>query len=293
MTTVHVSKGQGLTQALKSYAMNNGYDVSGIKKQDWLNTIDRLEHIQKSREENRISILETEKNPDINQVMDYALYELPDIYTEVKTNKPYGNMRVYEGDIEFTDAELHSLLNSMGLETKSEAYENWTISVVNNYENGDVGCGNFQLKSDSSHDAESYNKDLADFADEYIKNYDNNGDGEISFDEFMAFETKQTTENIENIDQEVFNEVKNLLKPVFTHLNVDTESSKDTIDKKEVMNFMLSMDALDDDKNYTADGYIQPATFSLMNALLADDGVNGKKISNFLSENYNTYRNQF
>lgn len=50
MVSIQVSKGQGLTQALQTYAKNNGYDVSGIDKKDWENTIFKLEKIQDSRE---------------------------------------------------------------------------------------------------------------------------------------------------------------------------------------------------------------------------------------------------
>lgn len=45
MVSIQVSKGQGLTQALQTYAKNNGYDVSGIDKKDWENTIFKLEKI--------------------------------------------------------------------------------------------------------------------------------------------------------------------------------------------------------------------------------------------------------
>ena len=66
MVSIQVSKGQGLTQALQTYAKNNGYDISGIDKKDWENTIFKLEKIQDSREKNN----ETS------------------IYTKVETTKP-------------------------------------------------------------------------------------------------------------------------------------------------------------------------------------------------------------
>jgi len=266
MVSIHVSKGQGLTQALKTYAEAKGYDVSGIQKQNWTDTISKLEYIQKSRKDNNQN----------------------SIYTEVKTNKAYGDKLVHEGDIEFSDAEVQSLFTTMGLETKSSAYENWTVAVAKDAQNEH---GDFQLKSDNSHDETSYNQDLAAFSEEYIKNYDENKDGVISYDEFEKFELAQTKENNEDIDEAALDEAKKGLKTTFEHINVDNDSSKNTLDKKEIMNYFFSMDSNND--NTTADGYISQKEYISMNSALADDSKDensqGNIIFNFLKRNYEHY----
>ena len=266
MVSIQVSKGQGLTQALKTYADSQGYDVSGIKKQNWLDTISKLEHIQKSREDNKQD----------------------SIYTEIQSSKPYGNMLVHEGNIEFSDAEIQSLFQTMGLETKTSAYENWTVAVA---QDAKGEHGNFQIKSDDSHDEASYNKDLAGFADEYIASYDTNKDGKISYDEFAEFEVKQVKDNAPEIDEESLEEAKKTLKTTFSHIDVDKESSKDALDKEEIMNFFFSMDSLND--NTVADGYISKKEYISMNNALADDSKGedsqGNIIFNFLKRNYEAY----
>ena len=247
MVSIQVSKGQGLTQALQTYAKNNGYDVSGIDKKDWENTIFKLEKIQDSREKNN----ETS------------------IYTKVETTKPYADKLVHEGNIEFSDAELQSLLQAMGLETKADAYENWNTAVSKKVEEKH---GDFQLKSDDSHDENAYNNDLAELATDYIKKYDTNDDGKISYDEFEAYEVKHTKDNAENeseADADI-EAAKASLKTIFNHLNVDTESSKDDLDKEEIMNYFFSMDLLDSEK-YTADGYVSQNSYIKMQNALADD----------------------
>lgn len=279
MVSIQVSKGQGLTQALQTYAKNNGYDISGIDKKDWENTIFKLEKIQDSREKNN----ETS------------------IYTKVETTKPYADKLVHEGNIEFSDAELQSLLQAMGLETKADAYENWNTAVSKKVEEKH---GDFQLKSDDSHDENAYNNDLAELATDYIKKYDTNDDGKISYDEFEAYEVKHTKDNAENeseADADI-EAAKASLKTIFNHLNVDTESSKDNLDKEEIMNYFFSMDSLDSEK-YTADGYVsQNSYIKMQNALADDENVEqkdkdgnvikkddrqGNMIFEFLKRNYN------
>lgn len=182
MVSIQVSKGQGLTQALQTYAKNNGYDVSGIDKKDWENTIFKLEKIQDSREKNN----------------------------------------------------------------------------------------------------------------------------ETSYDEFEAYEVKHTKDNAENeseADADI-EAAKASLKTIFNHLNVDTESSKDDLDKEEIMNYFFSMDSLDSEK-YTADGYVsQNSYIKMQNALADDENVEqkdkdgnvikkddrqGNMIFEFLKRNYNEY----
>ena len=267
MTAIHISEGQGLTQALKSYAESKGYDVSGISKQNWISTIDKLETIQQSREENNLN----------------------SIYTEVKSDKPYSNMLVHEGDIEFTEGEIESLFVAMGLETKASAYENWTVSVIkNSASNNDV----FQLKSDDSHDQESYTNDLAAFADEYIKNYDSDGDNEISYVEFKNYELAQVQDNTIKTDEQALKAALETLETTFEHINVDTEETKNTLDRREIMNLFFSMDSLDS-KQYLADGYVSADSYITMAFALADDSSDKSDIGNaifgFLSRNYNAY----
>lgn len=282
MVSIQVAKGQGLTQALQTYAKNNGYDVSGIDKQDWENTIFKLEKIQDSREKNN----ETS------------------IYTKVDTKKPYADKLVHEGNIEFSDAEIQSLLQTMGLETKAGAYENWNTAVSKSV---NEKHGDFQLKSDDSHDEESYNKDLAELATGYIKKYDTNNDGKISYDEFEAYEVKHTKENADEEDENVDENIeaaKASLKTMFNHLNVDTDASKDELDKEEIMNYFFSMDSLDSEK-YIADGYVSQNSYIKMNNALANDENveqkdeqgnvidkderQGSLIFGFLKKNYNEY----
>ena len=315
-TSVHIAKGQGLTQALKSYAQQNGYDVSRISKQNWTNTINELETIQKSREENNLN----------------------SIYTEVNSSKPYGNMLVKEGNIEFSEGEMQSLFTAMGLqlktetpaadtvqtepeaaqnnpetvtaepeiaeaepaevetpanpavedsETKADKYESWTTDIsLGEKDDSNV----FQFKSDDSHDADSYNKDLAKLAEEYIEKYDTDGDGEISFDEFKKYELSQIAGD--NIDEKSLKSAEKTLKTTFKNLNVETEETKDTLDKREIMNFFFSTDSLDSD-DFAADGSVSGKSYKMMSNALADNGSDGKTIKGFLSRNFQAFFKNF
>ena len=93
-----------------------------------------------------------------------------------------------------------------------------------------------------------------------------------TYDEFEAYEVKHTKDNAENeseADADI-EAAKASLKTIFNHLNVDTESSKDDLDKEEIMNYFFSMDLLDSEK-YTADGYVSQNSYIKMQNALADD----------------------
>lgn len=116
-------------------------------------------------------------------------------------------------------------------------------------------------------------------------------------------ETKDNAENESEADADI-EAAKASLKTIFNHLNVDTESSKDNLDKEEIMNYFFSMDSLDSEK-YTADGYVsQNSYIKMQNALADDENVEqkdkdgnvikkddrqGNMIFEFLKRNYNEY----
>lgn len=264
MVSIQVAKGQGLTQALKSYAESKGYDVSNISKQNWVDTIGKLEKIQSDRKENN----------------------LDSIYTEVKSNKPYSNMLVHEGNIEFSEGEVQSLFVTMGLETKGSAFNNWTVSVSKDPE---AENNDFRVADNFPE-----NPDVGDFVEltrSYIKEYDEDGDGAINFNELYNKEVKIAQDN----DAEAPSE--ETVKLLFDRLNINNEGdSKDKLMEKEVFNYFYSMDNLniknlnDGSDELESDGVITKAEYMTMALSLADDSKeensNGSYITKFLKDTY-------
>ncbi|MCM1264668.1 MAG: hypothetical protein NC200_00590 [Candidatus Gastranaerophilales bacterium] len=265
MVSIQISKGQGLTQALKSYAESKGYDTSKITKENWMDTIGNLEKIQSDHKEN----------------------EQNSIYTDVKTSKPYGNMLVHEGNVEFSEGEIQTLFASMGLETKGSAFNKWTVSVSKNPE---AEYNNFRVANNFPE-----NPDVGDFVEltrSYIKEYDQDGDGAINFDELYAKEVQLAKDNNADIPTE------DTVRTLFDRLNISNENeSKDKLMEKEIFNYFYAMDNLniknlnDDAGEFKSDGVITKAEYMTMALSLADTSTeeksNGSYIAKFLKDTYN------
>lgn len=266
MVSISIGKGQGLTQGLQAYAKAQGYDTSKITKENWENTITKLEYIQRDRkEENQASIYSTDSTKSGWQ----------------------GKMVVQEGAIEFSDGEMEALLATMGLKTKAEGYEAWTVAVA---KDPVKQHGSFKLNKDGNTDSEVFNKELETLANDYISLYDKDGDGKISYKEFENYEVAQTNKAEPKLDRIAFEKAKATLKYTFNRLNVDNEKkSKDLLDVKEIMNYFMSMSSLDD-KNFATDGYVSQKEYVMMMSALADtseaEGSQGSLIAGFLKRNF-------
>ena len=268
MVSIQIGKGQGLTQALKSYAESKGYDVSNISKQNWVDTISTLEQIQADHKENNQN----------------------SIYTDVKSDKQYGNMLVHEGTVDFSDGEIQSLFNKMGLETKGSAFNNWTVSVSKDPE---AKYNNFRVAKNFPE-----NPDIGDFVEltrSYIKEYDQDNDGAINFDELYAKEVKLAKDNGAKEPS------KETVKLLFDRLNISNENeSKDKLMEKEIHNYFYAKDNLnikdldsepEGDESFKSDGVITQAEYTTMALSLADTSTeeksNGSNITKFLKDTYN------
>lgn len=281
-STITITNGKGLTHALKQYAKDNGYDVSNITSKNWQDTIKQLEEIQKNREENNEA----------------------SIYTNTGTQNNWHNkMVVKEGNIDFSDNEMDSLLQSMGLEiskqspdtSKATAFNNWINSIAMNPA---AQIEKFQVKADGSKTADEYNADLKNISTQYIKLYDTNGDNMISFDEYWAQEVKDLGDisNLSDDDKIALDNAKITLKASFDKMNVDNEEqSKNKLDIREVMNFFFTMDSSNEET--VVDGYIEKDEFNKLNNGLRDTSTDadsyGNVIKSFLSNNFNAIFKNF
>jgi hypothetical protein len=259
MVSIQVSKGQGLTQAFKSYAQQQGYDVSKITNKNWADTINEFKDIQTRRNSN-------------NQ---------PAIYSG-------SNMTIHEGNINFSEGEIQNIFVAMGLETKGSAFNNWTVSVSNDPEakNNDFVIAK-EVKDDEAN--------LIGFVDttrSYIKEYDTDGDGAISFDELYAKEVKIAEDN------DAIAPDKETVKLLFDRLDVKKDGiSKNVLTEKEIFNYFYAMDRLNVNNidevpdEVKADGVITQAEYMTMAISLADKstkkGNNGEFIATFLRNTYN------
>ena len=194
MVTISIHKNQGLTQALKTYAIDNNYDVTGITSEKWQKTIEQLEKIQKERETNNSS----------------------SIYTNTNNGNDWHNkMVVNEGSIDFSETEITSLFTAMGLEykatNKADAFNTWSSDIATN-PNGNQD--KFQVKS---YNTKSYNADLKNLSSQFIKRYDSDADNKITYDEYLATELKDIDTNslsendkqmLEDTAKNIFNKIK-------------------------------------------------------------------------------------
>lgn len=174
---------------------------------------------------------------------------------------------------------------SSRFEDKVEDFEDWTVNVSKD-EEGTPSV--FQIKGDDTHSIDAFNDDLLHFSKEYIERYDENGDGQISMDEFVKKEVEQTLENTDEdeLDEEALALAKESLKTVFDNLNIDKDSSKDKLDVREIMNYVFSMDSMNDD--FTADGSITQEEYIGMTMVLASNQTQ-KTVQAYLKSNYDAF----
>lgn len=276
MVSISIGKGQGLTHGLKTYAESLGYDTSKISQQNWNDTITKLEYIQRDRaDENKNSIYSTDTTKSGWQ----------------------GKMVVQEGNVEFTDGEMESLLTSMGLQTKAKGYENWLVKVAKTPEQNH---GTFKINPDGNTDNNVFMKELEKMSTDFISLYDKDKDGKISFNEYKKYEVELTKKEEPDLDKSDLNKAMKTLEYVFNRINVDNEKdSKNKLDLREIMNFFMSMSSLED-KNYVTDGYISQGELIKMQSALTDMKPEnskdkqgneiksqGKLIGDFLKRNFN------
>lgn len=162
--------------------------------------------------------------------------------------------------------------------SKGKAFNQWTINVSRN-----IGLNNEPkdfIVSDKT-DSNEFVGDFVDLTRSYIKEYDTDGDGAISFDEFKAKEAEIAKDNYaETPDEET-------LKLAFDRLNIEKEGEYgDKLSEKEVFSYFMGMDRLQE-----GDGKITKEEFSMMALSLADksdkDNAPGKMVTEYLSDIYN------
>ena len=188
----------------------------------------------------------------------------------------------------------------MGIQGTSNftAYNNWT----QNYSTGKT-TDSFKF---SSPDEKEYSKNLDELADGWIKNYDSDGDGKVTFEEYAYKELVELKNAIASgrikMNSTEIDSVMNNLINTFLRLNVDDENnSKDVITKTEAMNFFYTMDSLDSaiqgkDGLPKPDGNINGNELAAMADTLGADKVQGNEpiykqreaIFGLLLDNYNT-----
>lgn len=178
------------------------------------------------------------------------------------------------------------------------AYNNWTVAYG-------TGQTNADFKFSDSNDKE-YAKNLDDMADGWIKHYDSNGDGKITFEEYAEKELEELktaiasgaiNANDPNTKAQI-SSIMNTLVNTFLRLNVDDENgSQDVITKSEAKNFFYTMDSLNSsiqgsDGKPKPDGVINPSEFMAIADTLGADTVQGnpqrEAVFGLLLDNYET-----
>lgn len=162
--------------------------------------------------------------------------------------------------------------------SKGKVFNQWSINVSKN-----IGLNNEPkdfVVSDKT-DSEGFVGDFVDLTRSYIKEYDTDGDGAISFDEFKAKESQIAKDNYaKEPDEET-------LKLAFERLNVEKEGEYgDKLSEKEIFSYFMGMDRLQE-----GDGKITKEEYSMMALSLADksdkDNAPGKMVTEYLSDIYN------
>lgn len=161
--------------------------------------------------------------------------------------------------------------------SKGQSFNNWSIDVSKN-----IGLNN-EPKDFIVSDKKDTNEFLGDFVDltrSYIKEYDTDGDGVISFDEFKAKETQIAKDNYANEPDE------ETLKLAFDRLNVEKDDEYgDKLSEKEVFSYFMGLDRLQN-----GDGKITKEEYSMMSLSLADksdkDNAPGKMVTEYLKDIY-------
>lgn len=270
MISITIGRGQGITHGLKAYAQYLGYDVSKITPENWNETIKRLEYIQRDRE----------------SAKQESIYS-----TDTTKSGWQGKMVVNEGKINFTDGEFESLVVSMGLQNKAEAFETWS---TNSSIEPLINHGSLKINKDGNTDTNVYNKELEQLAKDYIKIYDENHDKKIDFDEFMIYKEEWYKSFHKTATEQQVNESQEGFKRVFNHLNIDNENdSKNFLDVREIMNYFNTMDAFNKDKQ--SDGYISELEFTLMDEMLKEKHTKQNDYSDivqgYLNRNFSIFKN--
>lgn len=148
----------------------------------------------------------------------------------------------------------------------ADKWQDWTVKIgLNPYGKHD----SFRINPEGNKDIEIFTKKLEELSDDFIKQYDENDDGKISYEEFEKFEEAQLRENLPDVDEETLKSAKEALQRTFAKLNVDNENdSKDNLDIREVMNYFHTMDAFNTET--TVDGSVSPQEYRLMTKVLGE-----------------------
>lgn len=173
---------------------------------------------------------------------------------------------------------------------KAENYNNWTDDIGMN---PNQAAYQFKIKSDDTKKKADYMKDLESIAQDYIKMYDTDEDGKITFDEFWEKELANAEEKLDEIDKDDKKALKKQMKTVFNRLNVtNARESKNVLTKAEIMNMFMTIDGTNSNEN--ADGYITKNEFMIASYMLADSSKDENSDGNLYSKRLKqTYKRFF
>ena len=168
------------------------------------------------------------------------------------------------------------------LQNRAEKFENWTVKVGMN---NPAAQGNISILKQSNLSEENYNARVKDFSEDYIEIIDKDNDGKISYDEFVKYNIDEANDNLGNLTEQDIAHYQAQLKTIYERLNVDDENaSKGQLDYREVMNYFYTMDSNNGDS--AAHGNISQYEYIATSEALADNGKQGKEISEKLNSNF-------
>jgi len=169
---------------------------------------------------------------------------------------------------------------------KADDWQNWTISVA---KNPSEKQDDFRINPKGNTDIEVFNKKLEEISDEYIKQYDTNGDNKISYEEFEVYELKQLKENQSDIDGSLLEKAKTNLKNLYNNLNVDNDNeSENQLDKREIMNMFHTMDGSNDailnpdERQMHIDGLISQDEYTNLTEALSEEPLSAQEASKMI-----------
>lgn len=141
---------------------------------------------------------------------------------------------------------------------RADKWQDWTTNVATGSKNAKSG---FNISKEQDSNSSVFMKDLEKISKQYINQYDSDGDGKISYEEFEKYEVNQLKSKNKNIDENTLQNALKDLKILYANLNQDNKGdSKAKLDKGEVMNMFYTMSGsngyADNGKEMQVGGYI-------------------------------------
>lgn len=164
---------------------------------------------------------------------------------------------------------------------KGQAFAVWSAKVAKNDPSAEE---KFRINRKGNTDPNEYHNLINQLSKDYISLMDTDGDGAVSFNEFVKYNVDNFKKEHKITDAQV-TQMTSELKQTYDKLNIDNENaSKGKLDEREIMSFFFTMDTNNDDM--VSDGFISKAELIDTDIMLGDNSKVGKLFKKCLDTNY-------